>query len=363
MAEFLSRCLRYPMNQNRADLKLRKTDHLRVNIERDVHSLVSPGFDDYYFVHQALPEIDLAEVDTSSVLFGRKLNFPLLISSMTGGTEAAFQININLARAAQEAGIAMGVGSQRAGIDHPSLKNTYQIRKVAPQILLFANIGAVQLNNSYSIEHCRRAVEMIEADALFLHLNPLQEAIQPEGNTNFRGLLSKIERVCREIQAPVVIKEVGWGISEKVARQLYDAGVSAIDVAGAGGVSWSQVEMYRLQDENMAQIASAFRDWGIPTATSLQVIRHALPQMMVFASGGLRSGIDLAKSVALGATLGGMAHPFLKAAVESYDKIISLIDVIHQQLKISMFLIGAKDISTLKVTSCLVKKTWADHVT
>src|SRR4030067_1967063 len=223
----------------------RKSDHIRINLENDVRSGVTTGLEKYRFFHRALPEINLEDVDLGLEIFGKRLQAPILISSMTGGTQEAAKINQNLAVAAQESGIAIGVGSQRAAIEHPKLASTFQLRKFAPEILLFANLGAIQLNYGYGIQECRRAVDMIEADALILHLNSLQEAVQPEGETNFAGLLHKIEMVCRALPAPVIAKEVGWGFSVEDISLLVNAGVAAIDVAGAGGTSWSQVEMHR----------------------------------------------------------------------------------------------------------------------
>ncbi|MGC8782633.1 MAG: alpha-hydroxy-acid oxidizing protein, partial [Anaerolineae bacterium] len=214
----------------------RKADHIRINLEEDVRfPNLTTGFERYRLVHQALPELDLNAVDTSVSLLGRRLQVPLLISSMTGGTPAAATINRHLAQAAQARGVAMGLGSQRAGLEQAETAFTFRVRDVAPDILLFANLGAVQLNRGYGLDHCRRAMEMIGADALILHLNPLQEALQADGDWDWRGLLGKIEAVCRGLAAPVVVKEVGWGIGEKVARWLAEAGVAAIDVAGAGG--------------------------------------------------------------------------------------------------------------------------------
>ncbi len=241
------------------------------------------GLERYHFIHEALPELDLGEVDTSLTLFGKKLAAPILISSMTGGTEEAGEINQRLAEAAQECGVAMGVGSQRAALEHPEQIPTFAItRKVAPDILLFANLGAVQLNYGYGIDECRRAVDMLSADALILHLNPLQEAVQVGGDTNFAGLAKKIEEICKKLDQPVIVKEVGWGISERTAKLLADCGVAAIDVAGAGGTSWSQVEMYRAPDEFTRQLAATFVGWGIPTAESIMNVRNARPEMTIF---------------------------------------------------------------------------------
>ncbi len=328
----------------------RKADHLRINLEEDVRSALSTGFERYRFVHQALPEMDLAQVDTRVRIFGRELQAPVLISSMTGGTAEAAVINRRLAAAAQRVGVAMGVGSQRAALEHPQLAPTFHVREVAPDILLLANLGAVQLNYGYTADHCRRAVEMIEADALILHLNPLQEALQPEGDTNFAGLLRKIEAVCRALEVPVVVKEVGWGISARAARLLADAGVAAIDVAGAGGTSWSQVEMHRAASPRQRRLAAAFAGWGIPTAASLRMVRAAVPEMPVFASGGLRTGIDLAKAIALGATLGGLAGALLPAAAASAQAATeTLQDLIHE-LRVTMFAAGAADLHALRHT-------------
>ncbi len=328
----------------------RKADHLRINLEEDVRSALSTGFERYRFVHQALPEMDLAQVDTRVRIFGRELQAPVLISSMTGGTAEAAVINRRLAAAAQRVGVAMGVGSQRAALEHPQLAPTFHVREVAPDILLLANLGAVQLNYGYTADHCRRAVEMTEADALILHLNPLQEALQPEGDTNFAGLLRKIEAVCRALEVPVVVKEVGWGISARAARLLADAGVAAIDVAGAGGTSWSQVEMHRAASPRQRRLAAAFAGWGIPTAASLRMVRAAVPEMPVFASGGLRTGIDLAKAIALGATLGGLAGALLPAAAASAQAATeTLQDLIHE-LRVTMFAAGAADLHALRHT-------------
>ena len=328
----------------------RKADHIRINLEEDVRSALTTGLERYRFIHQALPELDLDEVETSLQLFGRRLQAPVLISSMTGGTQEAAEINRTLAKAAQETGVAMGLGSQRAALEDAQLSYTFQVRREAPDILLLANLGAVQLNYHYTVEHCRRAVEMISADALVLHLNTLQEAVQPEGDTRFSGLLKKIETVCRTLPVPVIAKEVGWGISEETARRLASAGVAAIDVAGAGGTSWSQVEMHRAQDEYQARLAAAFIDWGIPTADSILNVRRAAPRVAIFASGGLRDGTDIAKSIALGAVLGGMASPFLKAASRSLEDTIRTIRLIQRQIQVSMFAAGVRDLNQLRQT-------------
>lgn len=326
----------------------RKADHIRINLEEDVRSGLTTGLERYHFIHQALPEIDLDDVDLSTEIFGRRLRAPILISSMTGGTDEAAKINRRLARAAQETGIAMGLGSQRAALEHPELAASFQVRPVAPDVLLFANLGAVQLNYGYGVDQCKRAVEMIEADALVLHLNALQEAVQPEGDTRFAGLLDKIEAVCKALSVPVIAKEVGWGFSERAARDLANVGVAAIDVAGAGGTSWTQVEMHRAESEAQARLAAAFLDWGIPTADSILQIKKAAPEMRIFASGGLRNGIDIAKCIALGAQLGGMASPFLKSAAVSTENSVQTVGEIKQQIQVCMFAAGIRDLKALQ---------------
>ena len=331
-----------------APIDQRKSDHIKINLEQDVRSALTTGLENYKFVHEALPELDLNRIDTTLSLFGKKLHSPILISSMTGGTEEAGEINQRLAEAAQECRIVMGVGSQRAALEHPEQISTFSItRRVAPDILLFANLGAVQLNYGYGIDHCRRAVDMIEADALILHLNPVQEAVQDAGDTNYAGLAEKIEAICKKLEVPVIAKEVGWGISERTAKLLADCGVSAIDVAGAGGTSWSQVEMHRAPDEFTRQLAATFVGWGIPTAESILNVKQTVPDMTVFASGGIKDGLDIAKCIALGATLGGMAGQFLKAAAISTDNVIEMIKLTKRQIEVTMFATGTTNLKEL----------------
>ncbi len=328
---------------------LRKQDHLRISLEEDVQFKgMTTGLEKYRFVHQALPELDAAAIDLSLDFFGKRLKAPIVISSMTGGVAAGRDINRNLAWAAREAGVALGVGSQRAAIEDPALAFSYQVRDVAPDILLFANLGAVQLNYGYGVTQCRQAVEMIGADALVLHLNPLQEALQLDGNTNFSGLLSRIERVCRELEVPVIVKEVGWGISEKVARQLASAGVAGIDVAGSGGTSWSEVERHRTPCQRARNIAASFANWGISTADSVLSSRRTTPEMSIIASGGIRSGLDVAKVLALGADMAGMATPLLKAAAVSALTVAEAISEVTDGLRIAMFCAGAANLGQLK---------------
>jgi isopentenyl-diphosphate delta-isomerase len=331
----------------------RKADHIRINLDENVQSGLTTGLEQYRFNHAALPEIDLDAVDLSQELFGRRVSAPILISSMTGGTQEAAQINQVLSEAAQQSGIAMGVGSQRAAIEHPELASSFQVRRYAPDILLFANLGAIQLNYGYSLEHCQQAVDMIEADALILHLNALQEAVQPEGDTHWAGLLNKIEVVCRALPVPVIAKEVGWGFSAQDAARLAQCGVRAIDVAGAGGTSWSQVEMHRAANDSQRRLAAAFVDWGIPTSQAILNVRRAAPGMKIIASGGLRSGVDIAKCIALGAQMGGMAGPFLKAAASTLDDTLQTIHELQREIQVCMFAAGVRNISELQRTSLL----------
>jgi len=332
-----------------APIEERKSDHIKINLEQDVHSGLTTGLENYHFIHEALPELDLERIDTSLSLFRKKLTAPILISPMTGGTEEAGEINQRLAEAAQEVGVAMGVGSQRAALEHPEQIPTFAItRKVAPDILLFANLGAVQLNYGYGLDEYQRAVEMIQADALILHLNPLQEAVQDAGDTNFAGLAKKIEEVCKKIEVPVIAKEVGWGISERTAKLLTECGVSVIDVAGAGGTSWSQVEMHRAPDKFTRKLAATFVDWGISTVESIINVKRIAPEMRIFASGGLKDGLDIAKCVALGTTLGGMAGVFLKTAAVSTEKTIEMMKLTKKQIEVAMFSSGAKRLGTLE---------------
>lgn len=337
----------------------RKDDHIRINLEEDVGFLeLTVGLEKYCLVHQALPELDIAQVDTTLTLFGKKVAAPILVSSMTGGTDQAQKININLAAAAEACGFAMGVGSQRASIENGDTSSTFRVRSVAPTILLFANIGAVQLNYGYGVDECRRAVEMIEADALILHLNPMQEIFQIGGDVNWAGLSEKIAAVCDKLDVPVIVKEVGWGISSSCAKMLIDAGVRAIDVAGGGGTSWSQVEMYRAPTERHQRLARVFRDWGIPTTDSLNLMRQLRTELGIdlhlFASGGIRNGLEIAKCVALGADLVGLASPFLKPAVTSQDAVVHEMEQLSEELRIAMFCSGAGAIEALRHPERLV---------
>jgi isopentenyl-diphosphate delta-isomerase len=340
----------------------RKAEHLQIAMSRNVaFQRLSAGFEAYRFVHQALPELDPAQIDLGAELFGKRLSAPLMISPMIGGIPEAQTLNRALAEAAQQLGLAMGLGSQRCAIEDPRCERFYQLRTVAPDILLFANLGAVQLNYGYGIEQCRRAVEMAGADALVLHLNPLQEALQPEGNCNFRGLLPKIAAICRQLEVPVVAREVGWGISQEAAQQLAEAGVSGIDVAGAGCTSWSRIEGWRGQTRSTRNIAAAFAEWGIPTSEAIVLARAGAPGLPLIASGGIRTGVDIAKAIVLGADAAGIGLPLLKAARLSAAHVLSALEELIAQLRLTMFCIGAGSIEQLRNTPHLLKTDGVDH--
>lgn len=325
----------------------RKQEHLDICLTEDVRSGVTTGLERYRFRHRALPEIALADVSSSSVFLGRPLGAPLLLSAMTGGTAPAALINRHLASAAQEFGLAMGLGSQRTAIEDPALMDTYHVRALAPDVPLYANLGAVQLNYGYGVEECRRAVEGIGADALVLHLNPLHEALQPGGNTDFRGLLDRIAEVCRRLSVPVIVKEVGWGLSPEVARDLAGVGVAAVDVAGAGGTSWSEVERLRNPGTAESRVAPAFAHWGIPTAEALVDVRAACPDLPLIASGGVCDGVEAGICLALGAQLVGIAIAVLRPATESEEAVIERVGAIVRQLRTAMFCVGARTVADL----------------
>jgi isopentenyl-diphosphate delta-isomerase len=327
----------------------RKMDHLRICAEHDVGSTgLSSGLDQYCLVHRALPELNLDEVDLRVEFLGRPLRAPFLISAITGGAPRARQINRNLAQAAQELGLAMSVGSQRAAIEDSCLEDTYQVRDVAPDVLLFANLGAVQLNYGYGLQECYRAVEMIEANALVLHLNPLQEALQPNGNTRFAHLLDKIAALCRQLEVPIIVKEVGWGISDAVVCQLAEAGVAAVDVAGAGGTSWSEVEKHRARTDLQQRVAEHFAGWGIRTAEAIIRARRCAPDLPIIGSGGIRTGPQAAVALALGSDLVGIAGPLVVPATLSSQAVSDELSVLIEGLRVSMFAAGLRDIASLR---------------
>ena len=278
---------------------------------------------------------------------------------MTGGAAKGGVINRRLAASAQELGLAVGLGSQRAAIEQGKLANTYKVRDIAPDILLFANLGAVQLNYGYDVDQARMAVDMIEADALFIHLNPLQEAVQPEGDRNWRGILVKLEELVRKLEVPVIVKEIGNGLSADLAKKLISIGVGGLDVAGAGGTSWSEVEANRQPDPLIKKVAHSFAGWGIPTAHSLIEVRREAGSLPVFASGGLRTGIDIAKAIRLGATLCGVAAPALGAADEDTETVTKHLQCLIEELKIVAFCTGSQNLGDLTLASLRRVNDWS----
>ncbi|MFH7241257.1 MAG: type 2 isopentenyl-diphosphate Delta-isomerase [Spirulina sp.] len=338
------------------ETQTRKADHIRICLDEGVQCRqVTTGLERFRFRHCALPEVDWQDLDLGTTFLGHRLGAPLLISSMTGGTEEAHRINQRLAAAAQRYGLAMGVGSQRVAIENPALITTFRVREVAPDILLLANLGAVQFNYGYDIDQCRRVVEHLEASALILHLNPLQEAVQTRGDTNFKGLIAKIGQICAALPVPVVVKEVGNGISAPLVKRLMEVGVSAVDVAGAGGTSWAKVESERAVDPIQRRLGQTFADWGIPTADCLIAARQVAPTLPLIASGGLRNGLDVAKTLALGADLAGLAYPFLKAASDSEEAVATLAEVLIAEIKTVLFCTGQSTLSGLRQEIILLK--------
>lgn len=326
---------------------VRKEEHIALSLRDDVRSGVSAGFDDYSLEHCALPEIDFAKVDTSVTFLGRKLKIPLMISSMTGGCDYGAKINARLAEVASDYGIGLSVGSQRAAIEKPELAKTFDVRKYAPDILLFSNLGAAQLNYGYTIDHCKAAVRMIDADALILHLNPLHEVFQSKGNTDFSKLLPKIELVCNKLCVPVIVKEIGYGISWKVAKQLFDAGVYAVDIAGAGSISWVDIEKHRTKDIIVRSAADSFKSWGISTTDCLLSIKENIKKAKIIASSGVNNGVDMAKAMALGAKLCGNASTFLKKIVSARAECDNYVESLMFEFKAAMFATGCSKVSDL----------------
>jgi isopentenyl-diphosphate Delta-isomerase len=372
-----------------SELEKRKTEHVQIVAKDESMDRRKFYFDEIRLTHRALPEIDLKAIDPSVEFMGKKLSFPLMISSMTGGSgEELKMINLNLAAAAEAEGVAMGVGSQRILFSEPSARASFDLRDVAPTALLFANLGAVQLNYGMTLDQIRSAVDALKADALILHLNPLQEAVQPEGDTNFYNLWKKIGDIVQGLDVPVIVKEVGAGISKADAERLIEAGVKIIDVAGAGGTSWSRIESARCDDPALGEL---FQDWGIPTPLALRLLaplafhneelvgrasciqepviseqghtpsriregRPATSGLTLIASGGIRSGIDMAKAMVLGASLCGIARPFLNPAMESAEAVRKVIQRLKREFVTTMFLLGADRVEKIKGHEELVLK-------
>ncbi|MGH9909061.1 MAG: type 2 isopentenyl-diphosphate Delta-isomerase [Nitrososphaerales archaeon] len=335
-------------------IKQRKSDGLKIPLSKEVQAKTTSTYLEYVqLVHNALPELDFDEIDTSTTFLNHKFGAPLIIDSMTGGTPEAAKINERLAETAEELGLGMGLGSQRAGLKSKELAETYSIaREHAPNAFLIANIGGAQLAKGLSIDEAKQIIDMINANALVVHLNPLQELIQPEGEPKFKGVYQKIAELVKSLDVPVIVKEVGAGISKEVAARLQVLGVKAINVAGSGGTSWAGVEKLRAEsagDELKIHLGEMFWDWGIPTAASLIEVRKTVNLPLV-ASGGLRNGLEVAKCLAIGADMCAMALPFLKQAAVSKESVIQFANLLLNELKSAMYLVGAKDVKALKVS-------------
>ena len=332
-------------------IKQRKKEGIDIPLQKNVQAKTTSTYLEYVrLVHNALPELDYEDIDTSMTFLGKRFSAPLIIDSMTGGTDEATIINGRLGELAEKYGFGMGLGSQRAGLKSEELAATYSIaRKNAPNAFLIANIGGAQLSKGLTVDEAKRIVKMIRADALAVHLNPLQELVQPEGEPRYKRVLGQISELAKTIDVPLIVKEVGAGISKEVAIKLEMANVSAINIAGAGGTSWAGVEKLRaesLKDDLKKHLGEMFWDWGIPTAASLIEVRRAV-KLPLIASGGLRNGLEVAKCIALGASMAAMAYPFLQTAAQSRESLFAFADTILTELKSTMFLVGAKNIAAL----------------
>ncbi|AIF42305.1 type 2 isopentenyl-diphosphate Delta-isomerase [Virgibacillus sp. SK37] len=329
----------------------RKTEHIRLCLTENVEGVdKSTGLEGISFIHNALPEINFDDICLSTSFLNKSIQAPFLVSSMTGGSELAATINQNLAMAAEKRGWAVALGSTRALLESDAHKESFQIRKQAPTVPLIANLGAVQLNYGYGAEEAQRIVDMTGADSLVLHFNSLQEAVQDGGDLNFEDLLPKIEKICKTVDVPIGAKEVGFGIDGFVAEKLYNAGIAYIDVAGAGGTSWSQVEKLRSQDPLKKAAAEAFNDWGLPTKDCLVSVKSKLPDIPLVASGGMKTGVDAAKAITIGADVVGYARQLLQAATESTELVERKMQQIELELMMTMFGIGVKTLDELKNT-------------
>ncbi len=326
----------------------RKIDHIKICLDKKAQAKnATAGFEDVQLIHRALPEIDKSNINLSTTFLGKKFKAPIIVGAMTGGAEEAIKINSSIAEAVEQLGLGMGVGSQRAAIEDPNLEKTYRVaREKAPHAFLIANIGGVQLVHGYGLKEVRKVVEMIDADAVAVHLNALQEALQPEGQTNFKGVLAKIAEVASALDIPVIVKETGAGIPAEDAKAIKNAGVKAIDVGGVGGTSFAAVEYYRSTKQKDVYLGEAFWDWGIPTTISL-IENAQTVKLPLIASGGIRSGTDIAKMLALGASLASLSQPILETAVKGAQETQEKLSCLIEELRNVMFLVGAEKLNDL----------------
>jgi isopentenyl-diphosphate Delta-isomerase len=333
----------------------RKDQHLDIVLQGlGRQDQVTTGFEKIRFAHCALPELALDEIDLSCVFLNKKLAAPLLISSMTGGPSRAERINTHLAEAAETLGIAFAVGSQRIAIESAGDAGFgRRLRQLAPTIPIYANFGAVQLAHGFGEREARAVIEMVEADALYLHLNPLQEAVQPEGDRDWRGILDAIAKLARALPLPIIAKEIGCGISGAIARRLVEAGVAAIDVAGAGGTSWALVESERALTERDRAVARSFAGWGIPSADAICDVRAHCPEIPLIGSGGIKDGIAAAKAIRLGADIAGIAAGTLAPALISAEAVADHLAGVIDQLRIACFCTGSRDLAALQSAAVL----------
>ena len=337
------------------DIAARKADHVDIVLAGDgCQTRLSTGFDEVRFAHAALPELSMESISLTASFLGRPLLAPLLISSMTGGHAKGADINLRLAEAAQARGIALAVGSQRVAIEGGSNDGLDRnLRRVAPGIPIYANFGGAQLRQGYGLDEARRAIEVIEADALIVHLNPLQEAVQTGGDRDWSGVLQAIDRLARRLERPLIVKEVGFGLSGTMVRKLAQCGVAAVDVAGAGGTNWALVEASRTGTERAHAVASAFADWGIPTAEAIMAARSACPDLPLIGSGGVRTGVDVAKAIRLGADLVGIAAGLLQAATQSASAVDAALGIVIEQLRLACFCTGSPTLDDLRQSELL----------
>lgn len=333
----------------------RKRKHVEVCLSEQVEFQTrTTGFEDWDLPYRALPETDLAAISIETTFLGKRLAAPLLIGAMTGGADLSERINRNLAEAAERVGIGMMLGSQRVMLERPETKRSFEMRAYAPSILLIGNIGVAQLNRGYGAGELQAAVDGVGADALALHTNPLQEALQEGGDTDFRGLIERLHEVVPTVGAPVMLKEVGHGLSVDVAKAVADVGFAALDVAGAGGTSWARVEEY-VNHGSVENVDLA--EWGIPTSAALREIRAALPDMPLVASGGIRTGLDIAKAMAMGAQACAVAKPLLRPATESADAVVAVLERLMQGLRIALHGAGCADLEQLTAVAAVRRFT------